>query len=104
MVGERAMGNDEWSMMNWELRMRNVQWCMENKKAAVTNYCGPGYCINLINFINFINFQPQPFNFSGVIGKLVTRLPVALNTALAMAAAEPSNPTSPRPLLPMGFK
>ena len=41
-------------------------------------------------------------NLSSVIGKSRTRLPVALNIALATAAAAPVMPSSPTPRAPIG--
>ena len=42
-------------------------------------------------------------SLSRVIGRSRIRLPVAWNTALATAAAEPVAPTSPRPTTPIGI-
>lgn len=42
-------------------------------------------------------------NLSGVIGKFLILLPVALYTALAMAGATPTSAISPMPLAPVGL-
>ena len=41
-------------------------------------------------------------NLSGVIGNVLTRLPVAWYTALATAAEKPTSAISPSPLAPIG--
>jgi hypothetical protein len=58
----------------------------------------------------FGGFQPRrplrryQSNLSGVMGKSRTRLPVALKTAFAIAAATPVIPISPTPCAPIGAR
>ncbi len=57
----------------------------------------------LISFLIYFIFSFFFYkNLSGVIGRSLMRCPVALKTALAIAAATPVVPISPSPLAPIG--